>query len=84
MPTESGDVIRYVFLQSAGLGLDMLDVEGAGRPVISSWDFVRLEIGRAAMSLDQSPLATSSGVDSSGWTVCYSGDKSRHSGMAIS
>ena len=43
-----------------------------------------LEVGRAAMSLDQSPLATSSGVGSSGWTVCYSGDDSRDSGMAIS
>ena len=37
-----------------------------------------------AMSLDLSPLAMSSGVSSSGWTVCYSGDKSRDSGMAIS
>ena len=46
-----------------------------------SWD---LEVGRAAVSMDQSPLATSSGVSSSGWTVCYSGDKSRDSGMAIS
>ena len=41
MPTESGDVIRYVFLQSAGLRQDMLDVGGGGRPVVSSWDFVR-------------------------------------------
>ena len=47
----------------------------------NSWD---LEVDRAAMSFDQSPLATSSGVCSSGWTVCYSGDRSRDSGMAIS
>ena len=43
-----------------------------------------LVVGKAAMSLDQSPLATSSGVCSSGWTVCYSGDKSHDGGMAIS
>ena len=36
------------------------------------------------LKLATSPLATSSGVCSSGWTVCYSGDKSRDSGMAIS
>ena len=36
------------------------------------------------MSLDQSPLAMSYGVSMSGWTVRYSGDKSRDSGMAIS
>ena len=36
------------------------------------------------MSLEQTTLAMSSGVGSSGRTVCYSGDKSRDSGMAIS
>ena len=41
-------------------------------------------IGRAAMSLDQSPLAMSCGVSMSGWTVCYSSDQSHDSGMAIS
>ena len=84
MLTESGGVFRYVFLLSAGLRQDLLDVGGGGRPVFSSWEFVDLEVGRAAMSLDQSPLATSSGVCSGGWTVCYSGDKRRNSGMAIS
>ena len=33
MPTESGDVIRYVFLWSAGLGQDMLDVGGVANPL---------------------------------------------------
>ena len=80
--TESGDVIRYVFLLAADLRQDILDVGGGGRPVFSSWDFVRFEVSRAAMSLGQSPLATSSGVCSSGWTVCYSGDKSRNSGRS--
>ena len=84
MPTESGDVIRYVFLLSAGLRLFILDVGGGGKPVISLWDFVRFAVGRAAMSLDQSPQATSCGVTMSAWTICYSGDKSRDSGMAIS
>ena len=84
MLTESGDVIRYVFLLSAGLGQDILDVGGGGRPVSLSGNSCDLGVGRAAMSLDQSPLATSSGVCSSGWTVCYSGGKSRDSGMAIS
>ena len=84
MLTESGGVIRYVFLLSAGLRQDILDVRGGGRPVFSSWSSWDLEVNRAAMSLDQSQLATSSGVGSSGWTVCYSGDKSRDSGMAIS
>ena len=45
------------------------------------WD---LGIGKAAMSLEQSPLAMSCRIRMSGWTVCYSGDKSRDSGMAIS
>ena len=39
--TESGDVIRYVFLLSAGVRQDKLDVGGGGRPVCSSWGFVR-------------------------------------------
>ena len=82
--TESGDVIRYIFLLSAGLGPFILDVGGGGEPVVSSWDFVGFGVGRTAMSSGQSPLATSSGVCSSGWTVCYSGNKSRNSGMAIS
>ena len=84
MLTESGDVIGYVFLLPAGLGLFILDVGGGGEPVVTSWDFVGFGVGRAAMSSGQSPLATSSGVCSGGWTVCYSGDKSRDSGMAIS
>ena len=84
MVTESGDVIRYVFLLSAGLRPFVPDVGGGGEPVFSLWDFVRFGDGRAAMSLDQSPLATSCEVSISGWTVCYSDDKSRDSGMAIS
>ena len=43
MPTESGDVIRYVLLLSAGFRQDILDVGGGGRPVFSSWEFVRFE-----------------------------------------
>ena len=62
----------------------ILDVGGGGEPVVSSWDFVGFGVGIAAMSLDQSLLATSCGVSTSRWTVCYSGDKSRDSGMAIS
>ena len=54
------------------------------RPDFSSWDFVGFGVDRAAMSSDQSPLATLCGVCSSGWTVCYSGDKSRDSAMDIS
>ena len=84
MLTESGDVIRYVFLLSAGLRPFILDVRGGGEPVVSSWDFVGFGVGRAAMSSDHTPLAMSSGVCSSGWTVCYSGNESRDSGMAIS
>ena len=84
MLTESGDVIRYLFLQSAGLRPFILDVGGGGEPVVSSWDFVGFGVGRAAMSSDQSLLATSSEVGLSGWTLCYSGNKSRDSGMAIS
>ena len=84
MLTESGDVIRYVFLLSAGLRPFILDVGGGGEPVVSSWDFVRFGVGRVAMSSDQSLLATSSGVCSGGWTVCYSSNKSRDSGIAIS
>ena len=41
MLTESGDVIRYVFLLSAGFRQDILDVGGGSRPVFSSWEFVR-------------------------------------------
>ena len=33
-------VFGYVFLLSAGLRQDMLDVGGGGRPVFSSWQFV--------------------------------------------
>ena len=84
MLTESGDVIRYVVLLSAGVRPYVVDVRGGGEPVFSSWEFVRFAVGRAAMSSDQSPLATSSGVCSHGCTVCYSGNKSRDSGMAIS
>ena len=40
MLTESGDVIRYVFLLSAGLRPFILDVGGSGEPVVSSWDFM--------------------------------------------
>ena len=36
MLTESGEVIRYVFLLSAGLRQDILHVGGGGRPVFSS------------------------------------------------
>ena len=84
MLTESGYIIRYVFLLLAGLRPFKLEVGGGGEPVIFSWDFVRFGVGRAVMSLDQSPLATSCGVCMSGWTVCYRGDKSRDGGIAIS
>ena len=36
MLTESGDVIRYVFLLSAGVRPFILDIGGGGRPVFSS------------------------------------------------
>ena len=36
MLTESWDVIRYVFLLSAGLWTFILDVRGGGKPVFSS------------------------------------------------
>ena len=84
MLTESRDVIRYVFLLSAGLRPFILEVGGGGEPVICLSDFVAFGFGRAGMSLGESPLATSCGVCMSGWTVCHSGDKSRDSGIAIS
>ena len=84
MLTESVDVIRYVFLLSAGLRPFILYVGGGGEPVVSSWDFVGFGVGRVAMSSDQSSLAKSSGICSGGWTACYSGNKSRDSGMVIS
>ena len=42
MLTESGDVIRYVFLLSAGLRTFVLDVGGSSEPIFSLWEFVRL------------------------------------------
>ena len=44
------------------------------------WD---LGFAKAAMSLGQSPLATSCGVGTSGWTLRYSGVESHDGGMAI-
>ena len=41
MLTESGDVIRCVFLLSAGLRPFILDVGGGGRPIFSSLEFLR-------------------------------------------
>ena len=73
----------FSFSRRAG-GPFILDVGGGGGPIVSSRDFVGFAVGRATMSLDQSPLARSCRVSTSGWTVCYSGDKSRDSGMAIS
>ena len=84
MLTESKDVIRYVFLLSAGVRPFMFDVGGGSEPIFSTWEFVRFGVDRRAMSLEQSLLATSCGVYTIGWTVCYSGDKSRDSKMAIS
>ena len=84
MLTESGDVVIYVFSLSAGLRPFILDVQGGVEPIFSSWEFVGFGVGRAAMSLYQSQLATTCGVCMSGWTVCNRSDKSRDSGMAIS
>ena len=53
---------QVCFPSVGGLGPFMLDVGGGGEPVISSWISWDLGIGRAAMSSDQSPMATSSGV----------------------
>ena len=75
---------QVCFPSVGGLRPFILDVGGGGEPVVSSWNFVGFGDGRAAISSDQSPLAKSSGVCSSGWTVRYSGGKSRDSGMAIS
>ena len=83
MLTESGDVIRYVFPRSAGLG-DFVLVGGGGcGPVFLCRGFWDLGFAKAAMSLGQSTTATSCGVGTSGWTVRYSGVKSHDSGMAI-
>ena len=83
MLTESGDVIRYVFLRSAGLS-DSVLVDGGGcGPVSFVGGFWDLGFAKAAMSLGQSPTATSCGVGTSGWTVCYGGVESHNSGMAI-
>ena len=84
MLTESGDVIMYIFLLLADVGPFILDIEGGGSPVFSAWEFVRFEIARGAMSLDQSPLAVSCRVSASGGSVWYSGEKRHNSGIAIS
>ena len=83
MLTESGDVIRYVLLRSAGLG-DSVLVDGGGcGPVFLCRGFWDLGFAKAAMSLRQSPLAMSYGVGTSGWTVRYGGVESHDSGMAV-
>ena len=41
MLSESCDIIRDVFLLSAGLKPFILDVRGGGEPVVPSWEFVR-------------------------------------------
>ena len=66
MLTESGDVIRYVFPGSAGLGDFVLVDGGCCGPVFLCWGFWGLGFAKAAMSLGQSPLATSCGVGTSG------------------
>ena len=71
MQTESVDVIKYVFLLSAGLRPFILVVGGGGNPVFALGEFVRLWIGRVTISLEQSPLATSCGISMCRWTVCY-------------
>ena len=84
MLTESVNIIRYVFLLSVGLRPVVLNVLSGDSPDFSSWEIVRFVVSREAMSLDKSPLSTSREVIASGWTVCYTCDKSRNSGMAIS
>ena len=83
MLTESGDVIRYVFLWSAGLS-DAVLVDGGGcGPVFLCRRFWDLGFAKAAMSLGQSLLAMSCGVGTSGWAVRYGGVESHDSGMAV-
>ena len=72
------------FPSVGGLRPFILDIKSGGEPVFSWWEFMRFGIGGAVLSLDQSLPATSCGVHTSGWTVCYSGDKRRDSGMAFS
>ena len=83
MLTESGDSIRYVSLRSAGLSAFVLVDGGGCGPVFLCRGFWDLGFAKAAMSLGQSPLATSCGVGMSGWTVRYSGVKSHDSRIAI-
>ena len=83
MLTESGDGIRYVSLQSAGLGAFILVDGGGCGPVFLCRGFWDLGFDKAAMSLGQLPSAMSYGVGMSGWTVRYSSAKSHNSGMAI-
>ena len=83
MLTESGEFIRYVSLQSAGLSTFVLvDVGGCGAIFLyrGFWD---LGFAKAAISLGQSPLAISCGVATSAWTVHYGSVQSHDSGMAI-
>ena len=62
----------------------LIPVDGGGCwPVFLCRGFWGLGFAKAAMSLGQSPMATSCGVGTSGWAVCYSGVKSHDSGMAI-
>ena len=83
MLTESGGVIRYVFLWSAGLSDFVLIDGGCCRPVFLVGDSEISGFATAAMSLRLSPLAMSYRVGMSGWTVCYSSVESHDSVIAI-
>lgn len=82
--TESEDNIRDVFFPLAGLRPVILDIEASGGLDFSSLDFVRFQVSKLDMSLDQSALAILSPESSSGWTVYSSGVNSWDSGVAIS
>ena len=83
MITESRDIIRYVLPRSAGLGDVILVDGGYCGPGFLCWGFWDLGFTKAAMSLSQSPLATSCRVGVSRWTVRYSAVESHDSGMTI-
>ena len=58
---------------------ELFSCRGAGWLMILSNMRFRFKV---AMNLDQSPLAMSSWVGSSGWAVCYNGSQRREMALA--
>ena len=84
MLTESTDVIRYITFCQRACSLSYLRSGVVVTPFSPHWNSWDWGVGKAAISMNQSMLATLCEVSTSRWTVCYSSDTSRDSGMAIS